>query len=224
VDSSLTIKVSLMVMGAQGGVWAVNFWMPTYLRTVRHLSASGTGLFVAVQASGALIGFLLGAYLADAIGRKSTFMISAVATIIMCDHLSVFAGRRHRFAAPRDPAQRLDPDEVRADGPVHDRALPDRHPRHRAGFLLQCRPGYWVSVHDRDRLCDGGDAARPAIALFSTLAHALMIVMLPVAPGDARPCHREPRGRRAGYGGFSFPSGCREQLAPRDAARSEGLG
>ena len=42
----LTIRVSLMVMGAQGGVWAVNFWMPTYLRTVRHLSASGTGLYV----------------------------------------------------------------------------------------------------------------------------------------------------------------------------------
>jgi hypothetical protein len=72
-----------MVMGAQGGVWAVNFWMPTYLRTVRHLSATGTGLYVAVQAFGALIGFLLGAYLADAIGRKWTFMISAIATIIM---------------------------------------------------------------------------------------------------------------------------------------------
>jgi len=79
----LTIKVSLMVMGAQGGVWAVGFWMPTYLRTVRHLSASGTGLYVAVQAFGALIGFLLGAYLADAIGRKWTFMISAIATIVM---------------------------------------------------------------------------------------------------------------------------------------------
>ena len=79
----LTIKVSLMVMGAQGGVWAVNFWMPTYLRTVRHLTATGTGLFVAVQAFGALIGFLIGAYVADAIGRKWTFMISAIATIIM---------------------------------------------------------------------------------------------------------------------------------------------
>ena len=45
----LTIKVSLLAMGAQGGGWAVGFWMPTYLRTVRHLSASGTGLFVAVQ-------------------------------------------------------------------------------------------------------------------------------------------------------------------------------
>jgi hypothetical protein len=63
----LTIKVSLMVVGAQGGVWAVNFWMPTYLRTVRHLSASGTGLYVAVQAFGALIGFLLGADLAEAV-------------------------------------------------------------------------------------------------------------------------------------------------------------
>ena len=49
----LTIKLSLMVMGAQGGVWAVNFRMPTYLRPVRHLSASNTGLYVAVQAGGA---------------------------------------------------------------------------------------------------------------------------------------------------------------------------
>ncbi len=48
-----------------------------------HLSATGTRLYVAVQAFGAPIGFLLGAYLADAIGRKWTFMTSAVATIIM---------------------------------------------------------------------------------------------------------------------------------------------
>ncbi len=79
----VTVKVSLMVTGAQGGVWAVQFWMPTYLRTVRHLSASNTGLYVAVQMLGALIGFLLGAYLSDAIGRKWTFMISAVATVAM---------------------------------------------------------------------------------------------------------------------------------------------
>ena len=49
----------------------------------RQPAASGTGLYVAVQAFGALIGFLIGAYLADAIGRKWTFMISAIATIIM---------------------------------------------------------------------------------------------------------------------------------------------
>ena len=78
-----TVRVSLMVAGAQGGVFAVQFWMPTYLRTVRGLSASTTGTYVFIQMVGALIGFLLGAYLSDAIGRKLTFMLSAMATAIM---------------------------------------------------------------------------------------------------------------------------------------------
>jgi MFS family permease len=78
-----TVKVILMVAGAQGGVFAVQLWMPTYLRTVRHLSASATGTFIFIQFVGALIGFLLGAYLSDAIGRKTTFFLSGVATIIM---------------------------------------------------------------------------------------------------------------------------------------------
>jgi MFS family permease len=79
----LTVKTALMVAGAQGGVFAVQFWMPTYLRTVKGLSSTGTGGYVAVQMIGALIGFLIGAYLADAIGRKWTFFISAVSTVVM---------------------------------------------------------------------------------------------------------------------------------------------
>jgi MFS family permease len=78
-----TIKVSMMVAGAQGGVYAVQFWMPTYLRTVRGLSAANTGSYVAVQMLGALIGFVLGAYLSDAIGRKWTFFLSAISTAVM---------------------------------------------------------------------------------------------------------------------------------------------
>jgi MFS family permease len=78
-----TVRVTLMVAGAQGGVFAVQFWMPTYLRTVRGLSASTTGTYVFIQMLGALIGFLLGAYLSDAIGRKPTFLISAIATAVM---------------------------------------------------------------------------------------------------------------------------------------------
>jgi MFS family permease len=78
-----TIKVTIMVAGAQGGVYAVQFWMPTYLRTVRGLSAANTGSYVAVQMLGALIGFVLGAYLSDAIGRKWTFFLSAASTAVM---------------------------------------------------------------------------------------------------------------------------------------------
>ena len=188
----LTIKVSLMVMGAQGGVWAVGFWMPTYLRTVRHLSASGTGLYVAVLA-------IRGADRIPArrlSGRRDRPQMDVHDLGRRDDRhgarLSVRAGRQHRSAAPRDPAQHGDPDEVRADGPVHDGALPDQHPRHRPGFLLQCRPGDRLGVHDRDRLCDGGNAARHgdrAVLDFGPCAddrHAA------AAPGDARPRHREP--------------------------------
>jgi MFS family permease len=77
-----TIKVSLMVTGAQGGGYALGIWMPTYLRTVRHLSATSTGGFLLVQIFGALLGFLLGSYLSDAIGRKWTFFWSAIGSFV----------------------------------------------------------------------------------------------------------------------------------------------
>jgi MFS family permease len=78
-----TIKVALMVSGAQGGGYALSIWMPTYLRTVRGLSASMTGGFLIVQILGALVGFLIGTYLSDAIGRKWTFLISAIGSLAM---------------------------------------------------------------------------------------------------------------------------------------------
>ncbi len=78
-----TIKVSLMVAGAQGSGYALGIWMPTYLRNVRHLSASSTGGFLLVQIFGALIGFLIGTWLSDAIGRKWTFLLSAILSLVM---------------------------------------------------------------------------------------------------------------------------------------------
>jgi predicted MFS family arabinose efflux permease len=77
-----TVKVSLMVAGAQGSGYAIGIWMPTYLRTVRHFSATTAGGFLLVQILGALFGFLLGSYLSDAIGRKQTFMWSAVLSLV----------------------------------------------------------------------------------------------------------------------------------------------
>jgi MFS family permease len=79
----ITVKVSLMVAGAQGGGYALGIWMPAYLRSVRHLSATSTGGFLLVQIFGALLGFLLGTYLSDAIGRRLTFVLSAILSFVM---------------------------------------------------------------------------------------------------------------------------------------------
>ena len=78
-----TVKVALMVSGAQGGGYALSVWLPTYLKTVRGLSAPSTGSFLVLHISGALIGFVWGSYLSDQIGRKATFMWSAVGSFVM---------------------------------------------------------------------------------------------------------------------------------------------
>ena len=183
----LTIKVSLMVMGAQGGVWAVNFWMPTYLRTVRHLSASNTGLYVAVQAFGALLGFLLGAYLADAIGRKWTFMISAVATIIMVlVYLSVPVGNTGLLllGIPLNAAILM---KFAPMGPFMTELYPTRIRGAGQGFCYNAGRAIGSVFMTAIGFATAVMPLGTAIALFSTLAHVLMIVMLLLLP--------ETRGR-----------------------------
>jgi MFS family permease len=78
-----TIKVALMSVGAQAGSNAWQVWLPTYLKTERHLSIVGTGSFTLVFVGGAFFGFLFGAWLADAIGRRGTFIFGAMASAVL---------------------------------------------------------------------------------------------------------------------------------------------
>lgn len=74
----LTILTSLLATGAQGGYYAVNTWLPTFLRTERKLTALGSSGYLAFVILGAFCGFLAGAWLADLIGRKKTFLVMSL--------------------------------------------------------------------------------------------------------------------------------------------------
>jgi MFS family permease len=80
---STTWRVAMMVTGAQGGSYALTIWLPTYLKTVRGISSVGTGSYLLVLIAGAFFGFVSGAYLADGIGRKSTFFVSAIGSVAL---------------------------------------------------------------------------------------------------------------------------------------------
>lgn len=80
---STTWRVSMMVTGAQGSSYAITTFLPLYLKTERHLTSVGTGSYLMVLILGAFFGFLSGAYLADAIGRKATFMVSAIGSVVL---------------------------------------------------------------------------------------------------------------------------------------------
>jgi len=82
----VTLLASLLSVGAQGGYYAITTWLPTYLKTVRHLSILNTGAYMIVIIAGSFCGYLVGAYLTDAIGRRPSLILYAA-----CCALSVLA-------------------------------------------------------------------------------------------------------------------------------------
>jgi MFS family permease len=81
-----TLLTALLAVGAQGGYYAITTWLPTYLKTTRGLSVLNTGGYLFVVIVGSFIGYMVSAWLADAIGRKWTLVLFAV-----CSFLAVTA-------------------------------------------------------------------------------------------------------------------------------------
>lgn len=78
-----TVLCVLVAAGVQGGYYALSIWLPTYLKTTKGLSVINTGGYLLVIIAGAWCGCVVGAHLADAIGRKKTFLLFAVAASII---------------------------------------------------------------------------------------------------------------------------------------------
>jgi MFS family permease len=76
-----TILASLMATGMQGGYYAVTFWVPRFLTTERKLSIVNSTGYLAALIIGSFIGYLVGAWLADRIGRRNLFLIFSLGAI-----------------------------------------------------------------------------------------------------------------------------------------------
>jgi MFS family permease len=81
-----TILASLLTIGTQGGYYAIMIWLPTYLKTVRGFSVLGTGGYLAVIIVASFLGYVVGAYLTDILGRRKNFFLFAI-----CSTLTVLA-------------------------------------------------------------------------------------------------------------------------------------
>ncbi|WJR77268.1 MFS transporter [Bradyrhizobium sp. NP1] len=78
-----TILCVLVAAGVQGGYYALSIWLPTYLKTTRDLSVLNTGGYLLVIIVGAWCGCVAAAHLADAIGRRRTFFVFAIAASVL---------------------------------------------------------------------------------------------------------------------------------------------
>jgi MFS family permease len=77
-----TAFASLLSAGMLGAYYSVSTWLPTYLSSERHLSVAGTASYLLVSIAGSFAGYLSGAWLSDAIGRRRCFVVFALGGII----------------------------------------------------------------------------------------------------------------------------------------------
>lgn len=73
-----TLPATLLAIGAQGGYYAIFTWLPTFLKTERHLSIVGSVPYLAVVIGGSFLGYVASGYINDWLGRRPTFAIYAV--------------------------------------------------------------------------------------------------------------------------------------------------
>ena len=87
-----TILASLMATGCQGGYYAITFWVPRFLTTERKLSIVSSTGYLSALIIGSFIGYLVGAWLADRIGRRNLFLIfsiGAIAVVLLYTQLTL---------------------------------------------------------------------------------------------------------------------------------------
>jgi MFS family permease len=78
-----TLLCSLLSGGMLGGYYAIAIWMPTYLKSERGFSVLGTTAYLTVMILGSFVGYVIGAYSSDRIGRRMTYIIFAAGAFTM---------------------------------------------------------------------------------------------------------------------------------------------
>jgi MFS family permease len=77
----VTLLASLVALGAQGGYYAINTWLPLYLNG-RGFSVLHTGGYLSVVIAGSFLGYLLSAQLTDLLGRRATLILFAAGSAV----------------------------------------------------------------------------------------------------------------------------------------------
>jgi MFS family permease len=78
----MTVISSFLAVGAHGGYYALTTFLPTYLKTTRHLSVLHTSAYLAVIIVAFFCGCLASAALIDRIGRRLNITLFALCSVL----------------------------------------------------------------------------------------------------------------------------------------------
>jgi MFS family permease len=78
-----TILATLLSAGMLGAYYSITTWLPTFLANERHLSVGASTGYLLMLISGSLAGYLVSAWLTDAIGRRRGFILFAACAMVL---------------------------------------------------------------------------------------------------------------------------------------------
>lgn len=182
-----TVLAALLATGAQGGYYAITTWLPTFLRTERHLTVLGTSGYLAVIIVGSFIGYVTSAYLSDHLGRRLNFVLFAAGSLIVVglytyipitDALMLVLGFPLGFCASG---------VFSGMGPYFTELFPTRIRGSGQGFAYNFGRGFGALFPTFVGALSKTLGLGPAIGLFAVFAYGLMLIAVLLLP--------ETRGR-----------------------------
>ena len=129
-----------MTIGLQGGYFAVQTWLPTYLRLERHFTISHAALDMAVVILGSFTGNVSHGYLSDKIGRRPAFVGYALGAAVTVLVYMIVPFEHMGLLLMAYPLGFFTSGVYGGVGAHPLRALPDTGACQRPGIHLQLRP------------------------------------------------------------------------------------
>jgi MFS family permease len=183
----ITALTSLLGVGAQGGYYAITTWLPTFLKTQRHLSVLNTGGYLAVVIAGSLTGYLVSAHLADRLGRKPTLILFAVGSFATVVGYSYWPIANHAMLALGFPLGFFASGVFSPIGAFFTELFPSRLRGSGQGFSYSFGRALGAIFPALVGYLGATMSLGHAIAVFAVSAYALMILAVVLLP--------ETRGR-----------------------------
>jgi MFS family permease len=182
-----TVRGCLLALGLHGGYYAIATWLPTYLRTERHLSVLTTGGYLAVIIIGSLAGYWVAAYLNDSVGRRKTFLIYSVGSLIIAFSYMIIPVSDGAMLVLGFPLGFFASGIYSGVGPLFTELYPTEVRGSGQGFCFNFGRGVAAAFPVLIGALSTTLGLGGAIGLFASLAYGLVIVMVLQLP--------ETRGR-----------------------------
>jgi MFS family permease len=166
----------LMCLGVLGGNYTVLTWLPTYLHTERGLSYANTGLFLMVNIAGSFLGYILGGYVSDRVGRINAVRIFAVLGVVSIGSYVLLANSATAILLMGFPLGFAQSAMNAGGGPFLSELFPTRLRATGQGFCYNAGRGVGAALPAMVGVLSANMSLTLAICGAAAIAYALVVI------------------------------------------------